>query len=344
MVSLKAKEDFDDSEFEIGQSGLIGNVATAEAFAACDVLFLVGTDFPYRNFYPEGKTVVQLDVRGRHIGRRTPVQLPLVGDAALTLDALLPQLRKKRRRTHLKAARKTYQTWQGLQSHLADPAYDHKARGFLRRKVDNPDVLIRPELLAERVNAHATDDAIFTSDTGMSTVWLSRFVRMTGGRRLFGSYNLGSMANAMPQALGLQAMDRRRQVISFSGDGGLTMLMGDLITAVSHDLPIKVVVFDNGRLGMVKFEMEQVGLAEFGTVLHNPDFAKLAEAIGMKGIRVTDPKQVDAAVEQALAHPGPVLLDVVTNPEEISIPSLPTLEEGWGFAIAKSKEFLVSPE
>ena len=178
----------------------------------------------------------------------------------------------------------------------------------------------------------------------MSTVWLSRFVRMTGARRLFGSYNLGSMANAMPQALGLQALDRQRQVISFSGDGGLSMLMGDLLTAVSHDLPIKVVVFDNGRLGMVKLEMEQAGLAEFGTVLHNPDFAKMAEAIGMKGIRVTDPKQVDAAVKQALAHPGPVLLDVVTNPEEISIPSLPTLEEGWGFAIAKSKEFLVSPE
>ncbi len=344
VVSMKAKEDFDDSEFEIGQSGLIGNVATAEAFAACDVLFLVGTDFPYRNFYPEGKTVIQLDLRGRHIGRRTPVQHALVGDTGLTLDALLPLLKKKRKRTHLKAARKTYQTWQTLQSHLTDPSYDHKVRGILRRKVDNPDVLIRPELLAERVNAHATDDALFTSDTGMSTVWLSRFVRMTGGRRLFGSYNLGSMANAMPQALGLQALDRKRQVISFSGDGGLTMLMGDLITAVSHDLPIKIVLFDNGRLGMVKFEMEQAGLAEFGTVLHNPDFAKLAEAIGMKGIRVTDPKKVDAAVKEALAHPGPVLLDVVTNPEEISIPSVPTLEEGWGFAIAKTKEFLVSPE
>jgi pyruvate dehydrogenase (quinone) len=167
---------------------------------------------------------------------------------------------------------------------------------------------------------------------------------MTGRRRLVGSYNLGSMANAMPQALGASALDRSRQVIAFCGDGGLSMLMGDLITAVSHELPVKLVVFDNGRLGMVKLEMEQVGLPEFGTVLHNPDFAAMAGAIGLHGIRVTDPRDVDAAVQAAFAHPGPVLLDVVTNADEIAVPPKPTLEQGWGFAIAKSKEFLVSPE
>ena len=155
--------------------------------------------------------------------------------------------------------------------------------GLLRRKVDNPEAKIRPELLAAAVDRHAAADAVFTTDTGMSTVWLSRFVRMTGTRRLIGSYNLGSMANAMPQALGAQALDRDRQVVAFCGDGGLTMLMGDLITAVTHDLPVKLVVFDNGRLGMVKLEMEQVGLPEFGTVLHNPDFARVAEAMGMRG-------------------------------------------------------------
>ncbi len=178
----------------------------------------------------------------------------------------------------------------------------------------------------------------------MSTVWLSRFVRMTGGRRLIGSYNLGSMANAMPMALGAQALDKDRQVVAFCGDGGLSMLMGDLITAVTYDLPVKLVVFDNGRLGMVKLEMEQVGLPEFGTVLHNPDFAKVGEAIGLKGIRVTDPHDVDAAVAEAFAHPGPVLLDVVTNPDEIAVPPKPTLEQGWGFAIAKMKEIVASPE
>jgi len=204
--------------------------------------------------------------------------------------------------------------------------------------------MIRPELLAAAVEEHAAPDAVFTTDTGMPVVWLSRFVRMSGTRRLVGSYNLGSMANAMPQALGAQALDRSRQVIAFCGDGGLTMLLGDLITAVSHDLPVKLIVHNNGRLGMVKLEMEQVGLAEFGTVLHNPDFAKLAEAMGMKARRVERPGDVDAAVAETLAHDGPALLDVVVNPQEISIPPKPTLEQGWGFAIAKMKEFAVSPE
>ena len=161
---------------------------------------------------------------------------------------------------------------------------------------------------------------------------------------LIGSYNLGSMANAMPQALGASALDRDRQVVAFCGDGGLTMLLGDLITAVSHDLPVKLVVFDNGRLGMVKLEMEQVGLPEFGTVLHNPDLARVADAIGLTGIRVEDPHDVDEAVRDGLATPGPVLLDVVTNADEIAIPPKPTLAQGWGFAIAKTKEFIDSPE
>ena len=344
VVTLKAKELFDADEHEIGQSGLLGNPATAEAFAACDVLLMVGTDFPYRNFLPDGKTVIQIDSRGAHVGRRTPVTPPVVGDAALTLRTLLPLLARRDDTKHLDLARKAYGAWRELQSHLTDPDYDGTTRGFLRGKVDNPDRRIRPELLAATIDRHAAEDAIFTGDTGMSTVWLSRFVRMTGGRRMIGSFNLGSMANAMPQALGAQALDRDRQVISVSGDGGLSMLMGDLITAVSHQLDVTVVVFDNGRLGMVKLEMEQVGLPEFGTVLHNPDFAAVAEAIGMRGIRVTDPHEVDGAVAEALAHRGPVLLDVLTNPEEIAIPGRPKLEQGWGFAIAKSKEFLVSPE
>jgi pyruvate dehydrogenase (quinone) len=178
----------------------------------------------------------------------------------------------------------------------------------------------------------------------MATTWLARFVRMRGSRRLLGSFNLGSMANAMPQALGAQGLDRQRQVVAFCGDGGLSMLMGDLITAVSHDLPVKLVVFDNGRLGMVKLEMEQVGLPEFGTVLHNPDFARVAEAVGMRGIRVERPRDVEAAVREALEHDGPVLVDVLTNPDEIAVPPKPTLEQGWGFAIAKSKEFVASAE
>ena len=345
VLTLKAKEGFeDDNPYEVGQSGLIGNHATKVAFDGCDTLVMIGTDFPYREFLPTGKTVVQLDVRGAHIGRRTPVTHPLVGDARLGLTALLPMI-DARTDTHLlEEARSSYHRWQRRQLELADPAYESKPKGLLRKKVDNPESRIRPELVAATVDRLAASDTVFTTDTGMSTVWLSRFVRMSGSRRLVGSYNLGSMANAMPQALGAQGLDRTRQVVAFCGDGGLSMLMGDLITAVSHDLPVKLVVFDNGRLGMVKLEMEQVGLPEFGTVLHNPDFARVAEAVGMKGIRVERPDQVETALKEAFAHDGPALVDCLTNPDEVAIPPKPTLEQGWGFAIAKTKEFVDSPE
>ena len=345
VLTLKAKEGLEhDNDYEIGQSGLIGNHATAKAFDGCEVLFLIGTDFPYRDFLPKGKTVIQLDVRGQHVGRRTPVDLALVGDATLGLQALLPLVEAKTDRDHLESARKSYQKWQERQVQFTDPAYDHKPKGLLRRKVDNPDARIRPELLAAELDRQAASDTVFTSDTGMATVWLSRFVRMSGSRRLVGSFNLGSMANAMPQALGASALDRTRQVVAFCGDGGLSMLMGDLITAVTHELPVKLVVFDNGRLGMVKLEMEQVGLPEFGTVLHNPDFAKVAESVGMAGRRVERPADVAGAVAEALAHDGPFLLDVLTNPDEIAVPPTPTVEQGWGFAIAKTREFVDSAE
>jgi pyruvate dehydrogenase (quinone) len=343
VLTLKAKDGFEDgNDFEIGQSGLLGNPATATAFEGCDVLMMLGTDFPYRDFLPADKTVVQLDVRGEHIGRRTAVDHALVGDTRLGLQQLLPMLEAKPERSHLDKARQEYDAWRARQQELADPGYDRRPTGLLRRKVDNADRLIRPEVLAAAINRHAAPDAVFTSDTGMATVWLSRFVTMTGTRRLIGSYNLGSMANAMPQALGAAALDPARQVVALCGDGGLSMLMGDLITAVSYDLPVKLVVFDNSRLGMVKLEMEQVGLPEHGTVLANPDFAAVARAVGLHGVRVSDPDEVDAAVRDALAHPGPVLLDVVTNPDEVALPPKPTLTQGWGFAIAKSKEFLES--
>lgn len=345
VLTLKAKEGFeDDNPFEIGQSGLIGNPATAEAFAACDVLLMVGTDFPYKEFYPKGKTVIQIDSRPRHIGRRTQVTHKLVGDSARTVAALLELVAQKESDAHLRTTRKTFKKWRQRQAHLTDPDYDRKPTGLLRRKIDNPDGRIRPELLAAAVERHAAQDTIFTTDTGMATVWLSRFVRMSGRRRLIGSYNLGSMANAVPHALGAQSLDRERQVVALAGDGGLSMLLGDLITAVNYELPVKIVVFDNGRLGMVKLEMEQVGLPEFGTILDNPDFAAVARSLGMHGIRVTDPHDVDQAIGEAFALPGPVLVDVLTNPDEISVPPRPSLEQGWGFAIAKSKEFLDSGE
>jgi pyruvate dehydrogenase (quinone) len=343
VLSLKAKEGLErENPYQVGQSGLIGNPGATEAFSGGEVLLMVGTDFPYRDWYPEGKTVIQIDARPEHIGRRTHVTLGLVGHSAPTLAGLLDRIVAKPSSAHLEKSRHVYETWAKHQASLTDPDYDKTVVGRIREKFDNTSDKIRPEALAQAIDRHAAPDAMFTTDTGMSTVWLSRFVMMTDRRALLGSFNLGSMANAMPQALGVQALDRDRQVIAFCGDGGLSMLLGDLITAVSYQLPVKLVVFDNGRLGMVKLEQEQVGLPEFGTVLHNPDFAAVARAIGLHGVRVENPDDLDEAVRDALVHPGPVLLDVLTNPEEVSVPGKVKVDQAWGFAIAKVRESVLS--
>ncbi|MFC9589336.1 thiamine pyrophosphate-dependent enzyme [Streptomyces sp. NPDC056944] len=341
VLTLKGKEGFEeDNPYEVGQTGLIGNPAAAHAMDTCDTLIMLGTDFPYRDWYPKDCRVVQIDVREEHLGRRVPVDVGLTGDVAATLRALLPLLTRVSSRAHLDGARERFARWEKGQADLADPAHDTRLLGRVRAMFDNRVEQIRPEALAAAVDRHAADDAIFTSDTGMTTVWLSRLVRMRGTRRLIGSYNLGSMANAMPQAIGAQLWAPDRQVVAFCGDGGLGMLLGDLMTIRSEQLPVKLVVFDNRRLGMVKLEQEQAGLPEFGTVLDNPDFAAVAEALGLAGIRVTEPGELDEAVRRALALPGPVLLDVITNPAEVAVPGKPTVSQGWGFAIAKIKENL----
>lgn len=351
VLTLKAKEGFegDTNRFQVGQTGLIGNPAAASALRDADTLLLLGTDFPYRDWYPEGKTVIQVDTEPAHIGRRVPVDVGLVGDTSTTVRDLLSHLAAApagtdgaRDRSHLEKARERFGQWREGQAWLADPAHDRGLLGRVRSSLDNRTHDIRPEALAALVDRLADDDAVFTSDTGMATVWLSRFVEMRGGRRLIGSYNLGSMANAMPQALGAQCLDRERQVVAFCGDGGLSMLLGDLMTLKTHELPVKLVVFDNRRLGMVKLEQEQAGLPEFGTVLDNPDFAAVATAMGIPGIRVTDPADLEEAVRRAFDTPGPVLLDVLTNPDEIAVPAKPTVEQGWGFAVAKVKEIVRS--
>ncbi|WNI26583.1 thiamine pyrophosphate-dependent enzyme [Streptomyces sp. ITFR-16] len=342
VLTLKAKEGFegDDNPFQVGQTGLIGNPAAASAMESADTLLLLGTDFPYRDWYPEGRTVVQVDTEPAHIGRRVPVEAGLVGDVGVTVRDLLACLGagEGRDRTHLDRARKHFASWRLSQARTADPAHDEHPVGRMRAALDNPTHGIRPEALAAAVDRTASDDAVFTSDTGMATVWLSRFVEMRGERRLIGSYNLGSMANAMPQALGAQCLDRQRQVVAFCGDGGLSMLLGDLMTLRTAELPVKLIVFDNRRLGMVKLEQEQTGLPEFGTELDNPDFAAVATALGITGIRVTDPDALEESVRRAFGTPGPVLLDVLTNPDEIAVPAKPTAAQGWGFVVAKAKE------
>jgi pyruvate dehydrogenase (quinone) len=345
VLTLKAKDGLErDNPYELGQTGMIGNPAARKALETAQLLLMVGTDFPYVDWYPKDKIVVQIDMRGEHIGRRTHVDTGVIGDARLTLAGLLERVDEKTDRSLLDDHRAAYDDWRARQRKLADPEHDTRRAGRARAALDNPGHRIRPEALAAAIDRHASEDAIFTSDTGMSTVWLSRFVTMRGNRRLIGSYNLGSMANAMPHALGAQALDRTRQVIAFCGDGGLTMLLGDLLTAVAYDLPATFVVFDNGRLGMVKLEQEQGGLPEFGTKLHNPDLAGVAQAMGLTATRITDPLDVDGAVRDALATAGPVLLDVLTNPNEVSLPPSVTPGDAWGFAIAKFKEVITSRE
>ncbi|MDH6544025.1 thiamine pyrophosphate-dependent enzyme [Streptomyces sp. SPB4] len=345
VLTLKAKEGFeDDNAFQVGQTGLIGNPAAAHALDSGDVLLMLGTDFPYREWYPKDAKVVQVDVREDHLGRRTPVDVGLAGDVGATLRALLPLLKAAPDRAHLDDARKRFARWQEGQQRLADPAHEHRWTGKLRAAVDNREHAIRPEALAAAVDAYAAADAVFTSDTGMATVWLSRFVTMRGDRRLIGSYNLGSMANAMPQALGAQLWAPDRQIVALCGDGGLSMLLGDLMTIRTYRLPVKLVVFDNRRLGMVKLEQEQAGLPEFGTELDNPDFAAVATALGLTGIRVTEPADLHESVRRAFETPGPVLLDVLTNPEEVAVPGKPTVAQAWGFATAKAKELLPGGE
>ncbi|RPK32558.1 Pyruvate dehydrogenase [ubiquinone] [Streptomyces sp. ADI91-18] len=347
VLTLKAKEGFeDDNPFQVGQTGLIGNPAASHALDHGDTLLMLGTDFPYRDWYPKDCKVVQIDTREEHLGRRVPVDVGLAGDVGATLRALLPLLKEPEApdRAHLDDARERFVKWEEGQRRLADPGHEHRWTGKLRAALDNRDHEIRPEALAAAVDAYAAEDAVFTSDTGMATVWLSRFVTMRGSRRLIGSYNLGSMANAMPQALGAQLWAPDRQIVAFCGDGGLGMLLGDLMTLATYRLPVKLVVFDNRRLGMVKLEQEQAGLPEFGTELDNPDFAAVATALGLTGIRVTDPADLHDSVRRAFDTPGPVLLDVLTNPEEVAAPGKPTVAQGWGFAIAKMKEILPSRE
>lgn len=343
VITLKAKEGFEgDNPYQVGQTGLIGNPAAAHAMDHADTLVLLGTDFPYRDWYPEGKKVIQIDRVAEHIGRRVPVDIGLAADVGPTVRGLLARVQQRTDRDHLDSAREKFTKWQDGQRDLASPGHDRGLLGKVRSKFDNRSHLVRPEALAAAVDAAADEDAIFTSDTGMATVWLSRFVEMRGDRRLLGSYNLGSMANAMPQAIGAQMLDKERQVVAFCGDGGLSMLLGDLMTIRTEQLPVKLVVFDNQRLGMVKLEQEQAGLPEFGTVLDNPDFAAVAQALGITGIRVTRPEELADAVKRAFAEPGPVLLDVLTNPDEIAVPGKATVQQGWGFAIAKVKENLSS--
>src|SRR5215510_1176067 len=327
--AYRGKEHIEwDNPYDVGMTGLIGFSSGYHAMRACDALLMLGTDFPYRQFYPEGGStrIAQVDLRAENIGRRAPVDLGIVGDVRATLAALVPLLKQKRDDTHLAQAQRHYAK--------ARSALDELAVGKPGKR------LVHPQQIAKAISDQAAADAIFTCDVGLPTVWGARYLAMNGRRRLLGSFWHGSMANAMAQAIGAQATYPGRQVISLSGDGGFSMLMGDLLTLVQLRLPVKIVVFNNGTLGFVEMEQKATGFLDFGTKLDNPNFAAMAEAVGIRGIRIEDATGVDNAIAAALAHDGPVLVDAVVNRTELAMPPSINLEMAKGFTLYMVKAVL----
>jgi pyruvate dehydrogenase (quinone) len=318
--SLRGKEYVEyDNPFDVGMTGLIGFASGYAAMKECDTLLLLGTDFPYRQFYPEHARVAQVDLRAESLGNRCRLELGVVGDVADTIAALLPKLKPKTDRAFLDAALAHYK----------------KARADLDKLAEGGPAggKIHPQYVARLLSELADDDAVFTCDVGTQSVWAARYLKMNGKRRLIGSFNHASMANAMPQAIGAQASHKGRQVISMSGDGGFTMMMGDFISLSQLGLPVKVVVLNNGTLGFVELEMKASGFVDTAVDLKNPNFAAMAEAMGIKGIRVEDPAKLESALKEALAHKGPVLVDVVSARQELVMPPKATLDQAYHFGL-----------
>ena len=324
--ALRGKEHVEwDNPYDVGMTGLIGFSSGYYAMLDCDILLMLGTDFPYRQFYPQepGVRIAQVDLRAEIIGRRAAVDLGVVGDVRATLAALLPLLDQKADGAHLAQAQRHYaKARQGL---------DDLAVGTPGKR------LIHPQQIAKALSDHAAEDAVFTCDVGLPTIWASRYLTMNGKRRLIASAWHGSMANAKPQGIGAQAAFPDRQVISLSGDGGFTMLMGDFLTLTQYSLPLKVVVFNNGALGFIELEQKSTGFLDFGTDFKNPNFAAMAEAVSIRGIRLEDPSEVDEGIAAALAHDGPVLIDAVVSRTELAMPPAITLEMAKGFTLFMMK-------
>ena len=318
--ALRGKQYIEhDNPFDVGMTGFIGFSSGYHAMMSCDTLLMLGTDFPYRNFYPGRAKIVQIDIRGDALGKRTPLALGLVGGVRETLTSVLPLLERKTDRHFLDTTRKHYV--------LARKGLDDLARP------SPPGRPIHPHYLTRLIDEIAEKDAVFTADVGTPTLWAARYLTMNGKRSLHGSFNHGSMANAMPQALGAQAADPGRQVISLSGDGGLSMLLGDLLSARQLDLPIKVVVYNNSSLGFVAMEMKAGGYLDTGTDLSATDFAAIAAAAGIYSIRVEQSEDLPDALRRAFARPGPALIDVVTAKHEIALPPKVRWAQAKGFSL-----------
>jgi pyruvate dehydrogenase (quinone) len=317
---LRGKEYVEyDNPYDVGMTGLIGFASGYLAMKNCDTLLMLGTDFPYRQFYPEQARIAQIDIRPEALGNRCPLELGLVGDVKETLNALLPRLAEHADGAHLEAA-------------VADYRKARKNLDALAESGPNS-AIIHPQYVTRMVSELATEDAIFTCDVGTPTAWAARYLKMNGKRRLIGSFNHGSMANALLQAIGAQAAFPGRQVVSLSGDGGFTMMMGDFITLSQIGLPVKTIVLNNGTLGFVELEMKAGGFLDTGCDLKNPDFAAMANAMGVKGVRVEKPGDLKGALSEAFSHPGPALVDVVSARQELVMPPKTTFSEAHSFGL-----------
>jgi pyruvate dehydrogenase (quinone) len=318
--ALRGKEFVEyDNPFDVGMTGLLGFSSGYHAMMNCDTLLMLGTDFPYQQFYPEDATIIQVDIRGEQIGRRTKVDLGLIGDVKTTLTALIPKLQMKNNSAHLNDSLTHYRE--------ARKGLDDLATGEPGRKP------IHPQYVAKMLDELAAKDAIFSCDVGTPTIWAARYLTMNGKRRLLGSFTHGSMANALPQAIGAQVSHPGRQVIALSGDGGLAMLMGDLLSLQQLQLPVKIIVLNNSSLAFVELEMKAAGIVDFGTDLRNPNFAKMAEAAGLLGLRAETPEQVVPMIEQALKDDGPALVEVLVSRQELSMPPTITVDQAKGFGL-----------
>ena len=318
--ALRGKEFIEyDNPFDVGMTGLLGFASGYKAIKEADALLMLGTDFPYQQFYPDNAKVIQVDIRGRNLGRRTPIDLGLVGTVKDTLAALQPLLQQKNQRDHLDRSLRHYRRTRKTLDELAVNDRDRSP--------------IRPEYVAGLADRLAADDAVFTVDVGSPVVWAARYLKMNGRRRLVGSFNHGTMACALPHAIGAQTAFRNRQVVALAGDGGLTMMFGELVTLIQNRLPVKVIVFNNSSLNFVELEMKAAGIVNFGTELVNPDFAAVAQAMGIFGRRVEQPSDLQQALVDAFAFDGPALVDVVTARQELSIPPAITVEQAKGFSL-----------
>ena len=325
--TLRGKEFIEyDNPYDVGMTGLVGFSSGYAAMKDCDTLLLLGTDFPYRQFFPTHAKIAQIDIRPEALGNRCSLELGLIGDVRETLQSLLPSIPEKVDSSHLDAALAHYKEARKGLDKLAEPKEGSK--------------LIHPQYVTHLVSELAAEDAIFTCDVGTPILWTARYLKVNGKRRIVGSFNHGSMANAMLHAIGAQVAFPQRQVISMSGDGGFSMMMGDFLSLVQLKLPVKIILLNNGTLGFVEMEMKANGFVDTGCDLVNPNFADMANAVGVRGIRVEDPKYLRSALVEAFNHDGPVLVDVVSARQELAMPPTTTFDEAYKFGLFMIKAVL----